>query len=57
MTLEHEKFLQWLETRAPFVAASVRGYWQKGRKAFIDSRVNVKGRRAEFNKLNRVMED
>lgn len=52
MTEDHRKFLIWLYDRAPFVAEALAGHWYGGRRYYIDKRVNIAGKRREFDRLN-----
>lgn len=55
MTPEHEAFIKWLENEAPFTASALRRHWEKGETYYIDTRVNLKGKRREFNRLNNAI--
>jgi|GEM_PF-4434072 len=57
MTKDHKDFLKWLTKEAPIIALILEGYWQKGERYYIDTRVNLKGNRRLFNKLNKIFKE
>lgn len=57
MTEPHQSFVSWLEGQAPFTAAALSEHWRKGVRYYIDDRVDIRGHRREFNRLNEMMKE
>lgn len=57
MTAAHMGFIVWLMDRAPFVANALQKHWERGERYYIDSRVDIRGYRREFNRLNKYFEE
>jgi hypothetical protein len=55
MTPEHEAFLQYLSKNHGFTEDVLRKHWTKGKRYYIDNRVDISGHRREFNRLNKMM--
>jgi len=52
MTPAHVAFLKKLSIKAPLTAGVLESYWMQGKSYYIDSRVDIRGMRREFNRLN-----
>lgn len=57
LTSEHKDFIKYLEKSAPITAASLHDHWSRGESYYIDSRVNIKGHRRQFNRLNKTFKE
>jgi hypothetical protein len=55
MKREHKNFIRYLSKSAPILAAVLESHWLKGERYYIDARVDIKGHRREFNRLNKQM--
>ena len=52
MTPDHYTFVATLRMRAPFLAEVLLHRWENGERYYIDHRVDIRGLRRRFNKLN-----
>lgn len=57
ITQEHKDFIGWLFDRAPFTATALESHWMRGERYYIDSRVDIRGKRRLFNRLNNLFEE
>lgn len=50
---EHLAFIEYLrDNNKHFTATAVEEHWRRGERYYIDSRVDIRGHRREFNRLN-----